>query len=239
MLDPLADDFTPYSRWSAEQRAHVAQRRKLMRFLIESAFFESRVLQADWKALTGESVSVIQEAQRAGFRGRPWLKGYHQRLDLPLPPKPKPLPSRKYPHPGLNLTDIAKALGITRERVRQHAERPCFPQPTPSTVGARHRRWFTADIERYYRECGEVFTAYRAAGAVSRWGQILKSPPASPHRKNGRIKFTLGIPDPDRPGKRREFRIDIPNDTTRADLAALMTEIEARLLTPGAIGAPS
>ena len=236
MLDPIADDCTPYARWSGEYRAHVAQRRKLMRFLLESAFFESRTLQGDWKALTGENVNTIQEAQRAGFRGRPWLTGHHQRLTLPPPPKPKPLPT---PRPGVNLTDIAAVLGITRERVRQHAERPCFPQPIPSTVGARHRRWFRADIERYYRECGEVFTAYRAAGAVSRRGQILKSPPTNHDRKNGRIKFTLGIPNPDRPGKRREFRIDIPNDTTRDDLAGLMTEIESRLLTPSAIGAPS
>lgn len=239
MLDPLADDFTPYTRWSAEQRAHVAQRRKLMRFLIESAFFESRILQADWKALTGESVSVIQEAQRAGFRGRPWMKGYHQRLTLPPPPQPKPLPTRKYPNPGLSLTDIAGALGITRERVRQHSERACFPRPTPSTAGTRGRRFFTADIERYYRECGEVFDAYRAAGLVTRNARVLKSPTANPHRRNGRIKFTLGIPDPDRPGKPREFRIDIPNDTTRDDLVGLVAEIESRLLTLDAIGAPS
>ena len=138
-----------------------------------------------------------------------------------------------------SMAHVAKALGITRERVRQHAERACFPQPTPSTVGTRHRRWFTADIERYYRECGEVFTAYRAAGAVSRWGRVLKSPTVNPHRKNGRIRFTLGITDHDRPGKRREFRIDIPNDTTRDDLTALVAEIESRLLTPEAIGAPS
>lgn len=239
MLDPSADDFTPHARWSGEHRAHVAQRRKLMRFLLESAFFESRTLRSDWKALTGESVNAIQEAQRAGFRGRPWLTGHHQRLDLPLPPQPKPLPTRQYPHPGLSLADIASVLGITRERVRQHAERPCFPQPIPSTAGTRRRRWFTADIERYYRECGEASAAYRAAGAVSLWGRNPKSPPANPHRKNGRIKFTLGIPNPDRPGKRREFRIDIPNDTTRDDLAGLMAEIEARLLTPSAIGAPS
>ena len=30
-----------------------------------------------------------------------------------------------------------------------------------------------------------------------------------------------------------------PNDTTRDDLAGLVVEIESRLLTPDAIGAPS
>lgn len=88
-VDQVPDDFTRATRWTPEARASVAQRRKLFRFLLESAFFDTRLLQAEYKALTGSNVSPTQEAQRAGYKGRPWMKGYHQ-TNMALEHKPKP-----------------------------------------------------------------------------------------------------------------------------------------------------
>ena len=50
----------------------------------------------------------------------------------------------------LRAAEIAKYLGVTRERVRQIANRdPSFPSPVEI---APHRRWDRADVERWADE---------------------------------------------------------------------------------------
>lgn len=242
-------EFADISRWPGPYRAKVDQRRRYFRFMLESALVPSRYLQVEWLRVHGENVNVVQDAQQVGHQPRAWIDhgGYDPmgtRYRWGHLDRPRVLQSRgttrgrAYPHPGVGLSDIGSVLGITRERVRQHAERADFPAPTPSTIALRHRKWFRADIERYYRECAEVNAAYRAAGLLNGHGQITKVKSGNPHRRNGRIKFIYEISDPERPGKRREFRIDIPNDATLDDLEKLNAEIAARIEAIHRVPAP-
>lgn len=144
------------SRWSPEQRAAAAQRQRLMRFLLESAFFDQRTLQQQWP---GKQPNPYVDARLAGYRGRPWLTSQQVKADKRwrwTPPAKAPRP----PMPGVQLQQIANVLGVSREAVRQHALKPCFPHPLPLATIRRYYR--PADIERYYNACGEAAVRLRS-----------------------------------------------------------------------------
>ncbi|MBP7629583.1 MAG: hypothetical protein KA758_03960 [Acidimicrobiales bacterium] len=127
-----------------------------MRFLIESALFDQRLLQAQWGEVHGGQANTCQDAKDDGYRGRPWMTAQEMKAQKRWRWPPPPAPGRERPPvPGVTLQQIANVLGITRERVRQHALKPCFPPPLPLAV--IRRRYRPIDIEQYYRECEEVF----------------------------------------------------------------------------------
>ena len=53
----------------------------------------------------------------------------------------------------LGVADIARLLGITRQRVEQLAQRDDFPEPA-GLVGGRRRVWHEADIRRWAKKTG-------------------------------------------------------------------------------------
>lgn len=138
-----------------------------MRFLIESALFDQRLLQAQWGEVHGGQANTCQDAKDDGYRGRPWMTAQEMKAQKRWRWPPPPAPGRERPPvPGVTLQQIANVLGITRERVRQHALKPCFPPPLPLAV--IRRRYRPIDIERYYRECGEAFAAGLPGGRPGR-----------------------------------------------------------------------
>lgn len=159
-----AHPYPVISRWTTEARSKAAQDDKLMRFLLESAFFEGPGIVEDWLSIRPDSkkINPVMMAQRAGYQPRSWFHGgMHTELiwRYPKPSKPKPEPK---PKPGVSKADIAAMLRVTREAVRQHALHHSFPRPIPP--GRRPHRYDASEVGRYYEECARAVRDFEAAG---------------------------------------------------------------------------
>lgn len=103
----------------------------------------------------GHPVMRRDAPAEAWYRGRPhWDSDYHRgrREQPPRPPRPPRVADLGAPYMGS--AEIARYLGISRQRVQQISHKAAFPEPCE--ILAMGKVWKRADVETWARDNGRA-----------------------------------------------------------------------------------